>query len=159
VDADETRARAFAIAAHGEQRYGSEPYVVHLSAVRRVLQDFGYDGDFALAAWLHDTVEDTAVTVEQIEAEFGQRVAALVWAVTGIGENRKQRVASAYAKMRALPDAVTVKLADRIANSEASARSNPRLLAMYREELPGFTAALGEHGDKAMWERLRRVLG
>lgn len=158
VTPDEERARAFAVAAHGDQRYGSEPYVVHLSAVRQVLRDFGYDGELALAAWLHDTVEDTAVTVEQLEQEFGPRVAALVWAVTGIGENRKQRAASAYAKMRALPDAVTVKLADRIANSEASARGNPRLLAMYREELASFTDALGEHGDAAMWERLRRAL-
>lgn len=131
---------------------------MHLAAVRQVLQDFGYDGDFALAAWLHDTVEDTAVTVEQLEQEFGARVAALVWAVTGIGANRKERNAAAYAKMAALPDAVTVKLADRIANSEASARNSPRLLAMYREELAGFTAALGEHGDAAMWERLRRAL-
>jgi guanosine-3',5'-bis(diphosphate) 3'-pyrophosphohydrolase len=158
MPSDEDRARAFAIAAHGDQRYGSEPYVVHLAAVRQVLRDFDYDGDFALAAWLHDTVEDTAVTVEQLEYEFGQRVAALVWAVTGVGNNRKERSASAYAKMRALPDAVTVKLADRIANSEASARGNPRLLAMYREELAGFTATLGEYGDSAMWERLRRAL-
>jgi (p)ppGpp synthase/HD superfamily hydrolase len=158
MTSDEDRARAFAVAAHGDQRYGSEPYVVHLAAVREVLRDFDYGGDFALAAWLHDTVEDTEVTVEQLEREFGPRVAALVWAVTGIGNNRKERSASAYAKMRALPDAVTVKLADRIANSEASARSSPRLLAMYREELAGFTAALGDYGDAAMWERLRRAL-
>jgi guanosine-3',5'-bis(diphosphate) 3'-pyrophosphohydrolase len=158
MDADEGRAREFAIAAHGDQRYGSEPYVVHLAAVRQVLRDFGYGGELGLAAWLHDTVEDTAVTVEELEREFGPRVAALVWAVTGVGENRKERTASAYAKLRALPDAITVKLADRIANSEASARSNPRLLAMYRDELPTFTAALGEHGDPAMWERLRRAL-
>jgi (p)ppGpp synthase/HD superfamily hydrolase len=158
VTSEEERAREFAIAAHGDQRYGSEPYLVHLTAVREVLRDFGYDGDLALAAWLHDTVEDTEVTVEQLEHEFGPRVAALVWAVTGIGANRKERNASAYAKMLALPDAVTVKLADRIANSEASARGNPGLLAMYREELAGFTAALGDYGDAAMWERLRRAL-
>ena len=107
---DEDRARAFAVAAHGDQRYGSDPYVVHLSAVRQVLEDFGYDGDFALAAWLHDTVEDTEVTVVQLEREFG------------------------------------------------AARGNPRLLAMYREELAGFTAALGDYGDAAMWERLRHAL-
>ena len=158
MTADEERARAFAIAAHGDQRYGSDPYVVHLTAVRQVLRDFGYDRDLALAAWLHDTVEDAEVTVEQLEHEFGPRVAALVWAVTGVGQSRKERSASAYAKMRALPDAVTLKLADRIANSEASARNSPRLLAMYREELAGFTEALGEYGDAAMWERLRRAL-
>jgi len=158
VSPDEERARAFAIAAHGDQRYGADPYVVHLAAVRQVLRDFGYDGDVALAVWLHDTVEDTAVTVEELEREFGATVAALVWAVTGVGANRKERNASAYAKMRALPEAVTVKLADRIANSEASARGNPRLLEMYRGELAGFSAALTGLGDAAMWERLRRAL-
>jgi (p)ppGpp synthase/HD superfamily hydrolase len=78
MTADEERARAFAIAAHGNQRYGEQPYEVHLAAVRQVLFDFGHGGELAIAAWLHDTVEDTDVTVEQIELEFGSAVAALV---------------------------------------------------------------------------------
>jgi (p)ppGpp synthase/HD superfamily hydrolase len=155
---DEARARAFAIAAHGDQRYGDAPYEVHLAAVRQVLQDFGHDGDLAVAAWLHDAVEDTGVTREAVEAEFGASVAALVWAVTGVGANRKERSLAAYAKMQALPRAVTLKLADRIANSEASARNNPRLHGIYRDELPAFRAALGAHGDAAMWARLERAL-
>jgi (p)ppGpp synthase/HD superfamily hydrolase len=155
---DEDRARDFAVLAHGGQKYGTHPYGVHLAAVRKVLADFGHAGALAVAAWLHDTVEDTSATREQIEAEFGPEVAALVWAVTGVGQNRKERVADAYAKMRALPEAITLKLADRIANSEASAKDNPKLLAMYRSELPTFEAALMPHGDPRMWERLRRAL-
>jgi (p)ppGpp synthase/HD superfamily hydrolase len=103
-------------------------------------------------------VEDTSLEREEIERAFGGDVAALVWAVTGVGETRKERVASAYAKMRAHPPAVTLKLADRIANSEASRRNNSRLHTMYREELPGFEVALGAHGDPAMWSRLRAAL-
>ncbi len=155
----ETKARAFAVKAHGDQRYGNEPYVVHLEAVRAVLRDFGHGGDLGVAAWLHDVLEDTSVTREEIEREFGPDVAALVWAVTGVGKNRKERSQSAYEKMQALPAAVTLKLADRIANCEASAKNNPELLTMYRDELPAFASALAGLGDPAMWARLRRVLG
>jgi guanosine-3',5'-bis(diphosphate) 3'-pyrophosphohydrolase len=157
----EERAKEFAIKAHGEQKYGDEPYVVHLEAVRKVLADFGIEkgDDVAVAAWLHDVVEDTSVTREEIEKEFGAEVSALVWAVTGVGQNRKERSASAYLKMQALPQAVTLKLADRIANCEASSRNNPSLLTMYRNELPAFTSALAGLGAPAMWTRLRRVLG
>ena len=154
----EAGARALARSAHGAQRYGEAPYLSHLATVRGVLRDFGHGGPLAVAAWLHDAVEDTAVGRDEVERRFGPEVAALVWAVTGVGETRKARVASAYAKMRAHPAAVVLKLADRIANSEASRRQNPRLFAMYREELPGFEAALGAHGDPAMWARLRAAL-
>ncbi|MEJ7735166.1 MAG: GNAT family N-acetyltransferase [Polyangiaceae bacterium] len=154
----EATARALARSAHAAQRYGEAPYLSHLASVRGVLREFGHEGALALAAWLHDAVEDTALEREEIERIHGSEVAALVWAVTGVGETRKERVASAYAKMRAHPAAVTLKLADRIANSEASRRNNPRLHAMYREEMPGFEAALGAHGDPAMWSRLRAAL-
>ena len=53
------------------------------------------------AAWLHDTIEDTSVTREDIVAHFGDEVAALVWAVTGEGATRSERNQSAYAKIRA----------------------------------------------------------
>lgn len=157
----EARAKEFAITAHGEQKYGDEPYVVHLEAVRKVLADFAIEkgDDLAVAAWLHDVIEDTSVTRQEIEREFGADVAALVWAVTGVGKNRKERSQSAYLKMQALPQAVTLKLADRIANCEASARNNPSLLTMYRNELPDFASALAGLGDPSMWTRLRRVLG
>jgi ribosomal-protein-alanine N-acetyltransferase len=151
----EAAARALARHAHAAQRYGEAPYVSHLASVRGILRDFGHDGALAVAAWLHDAVEDTPVGRDEIERVFGAEVAALVWAVTGVGETRKERVASAYAKLRAHPRAVILKLADRIANSEASRRNNPRLHAMYRDELAGFEAALGAHGDPAMWARLR----
>lgn len=154
----EAAARALARSAHGAQRYGEGPYLNHLATVRGILREHGHDGALGVAAWLHDTVEDTAVQRADIERDFGPEVAALVWAVTGVGETRKERVTSAYAKMRAHPAAVDLKLADRIANSEASRRDNPRLFAMYRDELPGFEAALAAHGDAALWARLRAAL-
>lgn len=137
---DEARAAALAVDYHRNQLYGERPYRVHLYAVRKVLLDFNLGGALGQAAWLHDTIEDTGLTREVIAAEFGEDVAALVWAVTGIGHNRKARVADAYAKIVDLPEAVFLKLADRIANVEASARSGDDKLAMYRKERPGFEA-------------------
>lgn len=148
----EQAARRFAEERHGGQQYGDRPYVVHLEAVRAVLHDFGHDGEIAAAAWLHDVVEDTPTTREEVAERFGDEVASLVWAVTGVGSNRKERCASAYAKIRAFPAAATLKLADRIANVEASLGS-PRLV-MYRAEWPAFREALSGLGDDRMWSRL-----
>ena len=154
----EDEARAFAEAAHREQRYGDGPYVTHLAAVRAVLADFGYDGALGVAAWLHDTIEDTGVTRDDVAQRFGEEVASLVWAVTGIGANRKARNASAYEKIRATPRAAILKLADRIANVEAS-REVPGKLAMYRAEWPSFREGLRDLGDDRMWQRLERAIG
>ena len=156
--AREARAREFALTAHGDQRYGEFPYSRHLAAVRAVLDDFGYGGDLAVAAWLHDVVEDTPVTREEIEAAFGAEVRDLVWAVTGVGPNRKLRNLDAYTKIAAHPRAVVLKLADRTANAEASPPESS-WMAMYRTEHPTFKAHLGGllAGDPTvarMWSRL-----
>ncbi len=148
----EREARRFAEERHADQRYGVRPYVVHLEAVRGVLQDFRYGGELGIAAWLHDVVEDTPTSREEIASRFGDEVASLVWAVTGIGRNRKERCASAYEKIRAHPAAATLKLADRIANVEASRGSHQ--LLMYRAEWPSFREALSGLGDERMWRRL-----
>jgi tRNA (guanine-N7-)-methyltransferase len=158
VDPLELEARRFAEAAHRAQSYGDAPYVTHLRAVRAVLADFGYAGPLAIAAWLHDTVEDTRVTRDEIAARFGENVAKLVWAVTGVGETRAEKNASAYAKIAVHPPAAVLKLADRIANVEAS-RTVPKKLEMYRSEWSSFHAHLGALGDERMWARLRTALG
>ncbi|AKV04311.1 GTP pyrophosphokinase [Labilithrix luteola] len=160
VDSDELErdARALAEARHATQRYGDRPYVFHLDAVREVLRSFDIQGDLAVAAWLHDVLEDTATSREELRTRFGADVDELVWAVTGIGATRKERNASAYAKIRATPRAAYLKLADRIANVEAG-RDRPDKLAMYRTEQHGFERALEGLGSEDMWNRLRRALG
>ena len=59
-------ARNFAIKAHGHQKYGDSPYVVHLDAVAGTLERFGHAGDTNLiaAAYLHDTLEDTEYDID-----------------------------------------------------------------------------------------------
>lgn len=170
----EANAATFAAIAHSEQKYGDAPYVVHLFAVRLVLADFGVvqESPLAVASLLHDTVEDTMATREQIGELFGPPVEALVWAVTGLGERRKLRVLNAYAKIseygrRYTSDiepaqafaALKLKIADRIANVEASKRgSNHR--KMYQSEQPGFEGliwGMNGHMDPVVDRMLARL--
>lgn len=86
-----TDAEAFAVAAHGDQRYGGGPYHIHLAAVVRVLNNFGYVGAYEAAGWLHDVVEDTDVDLATVAERFGPEVASMVDAVTGLGATRAER--------------------------------------------------------------------
>ncbi|AKT43614.1 HD domain-containing protein [Chondromyces crocatus] len=153
----EVEARRFAEERHAAQRYGEHPYTFHLEKVRAVLTELDYHGHLGIAAWLHDVVEDTTTTCDEIATRFGAEVAGLVWAVTGVGPTRKARNAAMYEKIRRTPDAAILKLADRIANVEAS-RTRPDKRRMYRDEAPDFERALVGLGDPRQWTRLRLAL-
>lgn len=144
-----TGPRAFAIEAHGDQKYGSAPYIVHLDAVRDVLVRFGFqDEDLLTAALLHDVIEDTPVDADLVEEKFGAEVCGLVVAVTNEpGRNRRERHRLTYPKIRnAGWKAIALKLADRIANVEQSlsdaSKGRPKPYEMYRHEHQTFSAAL-----------------
>src|SRR5262245_21992669 len=63
----------------GQERRGSGvPYVRHVMAVAWILDRLGFDEDVAIAGLLHDAVEDTEVTVDEVRVEFGDRVAGIV---------------------------------------------------------------------------------
>jgi transcriptional regulator with XRE-family HTH domain len=110
-------ARAFAVAAHGEQRYGDHPYAVHLDAVAQLAQPFGEEA--VAVAYLHDTVEDTDATLEDVGRRFGPRVAACVALLTDApGANRGERKTKTYAKLAQVQGpselALVVNAADRL---------------------------------------------
>jgi len=161
------KARLFAQMAHGSQQYGTVgPYSVHLEDVERVLAQYTQSDDLKAAAWLHDVIEDTEY--KSLEGHgFPDYVVELVQAVTDEpGKNRKERKAATYKKIIDVPDAVVLKLADRIANVEACRKNNnnPNLLAMYRSEHPAFLAALRDapvtrvKDIRVMWDRLITAL-
>lgn len=78
-----------ATAAHkGQKRKSGEPYIVHPLAVTDLLIEWGMDIDTLLAGVLHDTVEDTDMTLEKLESLFGKDVAILVDGVTKISQAR-----------------------------------------------------------------------
>src|SRR5262245_31138361 len=101
------QARQLAIAAHGNQTYGDKPYEHHLRAVVDVLKRFGASLEDAstapllIAAWLHDSLEDTALSRAEVETNFGAEVTELVWRVTDEpGATRKERKPATYRKTR-----------------------------------------------------------
>lgn len=154
------KAKEFAIAKHGAQKYGEHPYSYHLAQVSQVLSEFGYLGDEAIAAagWLHDTLEDTETTYTELVSEFGQEISDIVFAVTSEpGENRVDRFRKTALKIQSNKKALIVKLADRIANTQASLQSNHKLYKMYLKEFPLFNELLYNPQDvelMPMWNRL-----
>lgn len=73
---------------HGQKRKSGEPYITHPLAVAGILIDWAMDIDTILAGVLHDTVEDTDATLDEIESLFGRDVAFLVDGVTKVGQAR-----------------------------------------------------------------------
>lgn len=126
------RAIVFAVRAHaGTERRGKGfPYIVHPLEAVEIVATMTADQELLAAAALHDTVEDTDVTVEQLRAEFGDRIAALVASesdivVEGASEEqswhaRKQAAIDRLA--RASHDAKMVALGDKLSNMRAIAR-------------------------------------
>src|SRR5262249_28001151 len=117
------KAYQFAAQHHIRQvRASGEPYLVHPLEVAHILADLKLDLPTGATALLHDIVEDTTVTLDQIHDEFGDEVAHLVEGVTKISKldfvSREQRQATNVRKMLlAMTDDVRViflKLADRL---------------------------------------------
>ena len=149
-----------AITAHGSQKYGHLPYWRHLQSVEEILADYGFTSQsYQAAAWLHDVVEDTSVTIDDIYEHFGDEVSKLVWAVTGVGHNRKAKQASILKKLHHTKAACPLKLADRISNLEfAIENGNPDgVFAMYYKENDAFEKIVRKHVPEEMWERLERA--
>lgn len=119
----------FAAEKHGAQKVkGAKiPYVVHLSNVTMEIfmaarKTHGFDLGYALqVALLHDTIEDTETTRQELEMVFGKDIADAVWALTGDPKLLKEyRLSDSLAKIRQCPREVgAVKLADRITNLQA----------------------------------------
>jgi (p)ppGpp synthase/HD superfamily hydrolase len=156
-------AQTFALAAHGNQRYGDHPYAVHLAAVAELLVPFGEDA--VRIGYLHDVVEDTAITLDELRTKFGDVVACCVALLTDEpGESRKERKAKTYAKLAQVgPElelALTVKAADRLANVRACiADGKAELLSVYRCEHPAFRGAAYRPGRcDWLWQELDTLL-
>ena len=73
----------------GQMRKSGDPYISHPLAVMKILQDWKMDEDTIIAGVLHDTVEDTELTLDDIKNEFGESVAFLVDGVTKLGKVRE----------------------------------------------------------------------
>lgn len=119
------KAYVFSAAAHaGQMRLSGEPYLSHPLEVANILVELYLDGPTIAAGLLHDTVEDTSTTLEEIESQFGSQVSKIVAGVTKISKinfsSKEEAQAENIRKMiLAMADdirVVLVKLADRLHN-------------------------------------------
>lgn len=115
----------FAAKAHANQfRSSGEPYITHPLAVSFILLELGMDTDTICAAMLHDVVEDTDVTLEEVKKRFGQDVAMLVDGVTKLGkiplftkeEQQAENVRKILLAMSQDIRVIIIKLCDRLHN-------------------------------------------
>jgi (p)ppGpp synthase/HD superfamily hydrolase len=161
------RARVFATAAHAAvgqvRKYTFEPYIVHPAEVAKIVKDAGGTEAMVAAAWLHDTVEDTGVTIETIRAEFGVEIAELVGWLTDVSRpehgNRAHRKALDRAHSAAAPaEAQTVKLADLIANTRSIMAHDEAFAKTYLEEKRLLLAVMTK-GDATLMAEARKFIG
>jgi GTP pyrophosphokinase len=119
------RAFAFASRLHeGKLRLSGEPYISHPVEVARILARLHLDADTVATGLLHDTLEDTPTTIEELRSEFGDDVAEMVDGVSKLGRitfrTSEQRQAESFRKMLLAMArdirVILVKLADRLHN-------------------------------------------
>lgn len=151
----------------GHMKYGDDPYFLHLSQVEGLLLSHGasygnHTGQLAVAALLHDIIEDTGTTYNDVKKATNQYIADVVYDVTDSkGRNRKERHAGVAEALRKNQGARIVKLADRLANMLSS---EGRMARMYVEEYVQFrnelTTGIEEalpalfHIEEALWASL-----
>ncbi len=174
------RAIVFAVKAHHntERRGKGFPYIVHPMEAVEVVATISPDQELLAAAALHDTIEDTDVTVEQICAEFGDRVANLVHAesdrfVEGLSEAEswRDRKQEAIDRLAAAPhDAKIVALGDKLSNMRAIWRDYQvkgdelwKIFHVTDKELHewhyrGLAASLSELGDTFAYKEFVRLI-
>lgn len=158
------KAEMFCRGAHGKQRrkYTGEPYFNHCVNVANLVAKIGADIAMVQASLLHDTLEDTAVSYEDIFLAFGKRVADLVVEVSEVSKPedgnravRKELDRQHYAKSS--PDGATIKLADLIDNTGDIARNDIGFAKIYLPEKRRCLEVL-KHGDSQLYNLALNVL-
>ena len=156
------RAFDLAAAAHSAQRRHTDdvPYVVHPLEAAALLHSLGFEDHVTAAAMLHDALEDTELTDDQIEAQLDDRVAGLVRALTedaGIADGRERKAALRNQVAEAGPSAAAIFAADklskvrelraRLSRDPDAAQSTDAVLKLdhYRDSEAMLEGVLGEH--------------
>jgi hypothetical protein len=155
------RASDYATRAHQRidqrRKYSKQPYHVHLQAVARLVASVSDDQETIAAAWLHDTVEDTPATLEDIEEQFGHSVAELVEELTDVskpsdGNRAKRKAIDRNYIAQASSRAKTVKLADLIDNCRDITKHDRRFAKVYLVEMGALLEVLGD-GDESLYQQ------
>ena len=154
-----TRALAFASNAHVGQvrKYTGEPYVVHPIAVAEIVKSVSHTPEMVAAALLHDVMEDCGVMVWDLERDFGDEVAGLVFWLTDFsvptdGNRARRKEIDREFIAKAPAAAKTIKLADLIDNTRSIREHDPNFWRVYRHEKLALLEVLRE-GDATLWAR------
>lgn len=142
---------------HRNQKYGgSFMYKKHLIDVHYALQQYfpRANGNLLDAAWLHDTIEDTSLNHDNLKELFNSEVANLVSAVSSVGVNRAAKTEYTINNLIQYPEAIPLKMADRLANMRFSSKENGRHIKMYSMELPLYADLFKETNEKMYNEML-----
>ena len=152
------QARLFAEEAHAGQvrKYTGQPYIVHPVSVALLVHKVCRDENVVAAALLHDVVEDTEFSRQDISRYFGDRVAKLVDQVTDVSRpehgNRAERKRRDRLHLgQAEPDAKTIKLADLIDNTRSIVEHDSKFAKVYIAEKRELLKVLSE-GDRQLFQ-------
>lgn len=166
MDGMEERAKRFAAAAHAgidhRRKYTGEPYIAHPAAVVELVRGVPHTEAMLAAAWLHDTVEDTPVTIVDIEHEFGAEVADLVESLTDVsrpqdGNRRVRKAIDREHTAQASAEAKTIKLADLIDNIRSILEYDPGFARVYLMEKVALLEVLQE-GDNTLLAMAQKIV-
>lgn len=158
------KARKFATKAHKGQvrKYTNEPYIVHPINVAKLVASVPHTKAMICAALLHDTVEDTDITIADIEDEFGAEIRTHVYFLSDISKlsdgNRKTRKEIDRLHIACAPvKAKTIKLADLIDNSDSIIRHDKEFAKTYLTEKMLLLNVLKD-GDKTLWKMAMKIV-
>ena len=158
------KALEFATEAHKGQvrKYTNEPYINHPIAVSKLVASVTDNQYMIAAALLHDTVEDTNVTLADINREFGGIIGVWVENLTDIskpgdGNRAARKLIDLRHTERALPPAKTIKLADLIDNTGSIVERDPKFAVTYMKEKGMLLEAL-KQGDATLYAQAQKLV-
>lgn len=158
-------AKQFSTGAHARvnqrRKYTDDPYINHPAAVVELVRSVPHTEVMLAAAWLHDTVEDTDVTLDQVRDLFGEEVAQLVEMLTDVSKpedgNREARKTLDRAHTsHTSPEAKTIKLADLIDNTRSIVERDPNFAVTYMMEKVLLLQVLRD-GDPTLLDMARQL--
>ena len=163
-----TKAYIFSKSSHGSQkRHSGDPYFTHPLAVAEILTDLKLDQESIVTALLHDVVEDTEVTLEEIEKDFGENIARLVDGVTKLGkiesvspsEIASDNLHKLFIAMSWDIRVLIVKLADRLHNMRTLfyVPSRERKIKKAQESLDVYAALAGRIGLEKIKDEIQEL--
>lgn len=141
------------------RKYTGEPYANHPYRVASILSELFNDADVIVAAFLHDVLEDTKITAEELLTVFSRRVIDLVLEVTNVSTaedgNRKDRKEIEKNHLaKSSPEGASIKLADIIDNVLSVAKNDKEFAPIYLREKWDVLMVL-QHGHPYLWELAR----